>query len=84
MNDKIAENKKSSIKISDKLSTKNAFGKNLKAKYSELQEAQLANNPRPTNSAKESVYLTDEMYEKALEYVYDYGMPFEDAVEAEK
>ena len=82
MNDKIAENKKSSIKISDKISTKNAFGKNLKAKYSELQEAQLANNPRPTNSAKESVYLTDEMYEKALEYVYDYGMPFEDAVEA--
>ena len=82
MNDKIAENKKSSIKISDKRSTKNAFGKNLKAKYSELQEAQLANNPRPTNSAKESVYLTDEMYEKALEYVYDYGMPFEDAVEA--
>ena len=82
MNDKIAENKKSSIKISDKISTKNAFGKNLKAKYSELQNAQLANNPRPTNSAKESVYLTDEMYEKALEYVYDYGMPFEDAVEA--
>lgn len=82
MNDKIAENKKSSIKISDKRSTKNAFGKNLKAKYSELQNAQLANNPRPTNSAKESVYLTDEMYEKALEYVYDYGMPFEDAVEA--
>ena len=82
MNDKIAENKKSSIKISNKISTKNAFGKNLKAKYSELQNAQLANNPRPTNSAKESVYLTDEMYEKALEYVYDYGMPFEDAVEA--
>ena len=82
MNDKIAENKKSSIKISDKLSTKNAFGKNLKAKYSELQEAQLANNPKPANSAKESVYLTDEMYDRALEYVYDYGMPFEDAVEA--
>lgn len=82
MNDKIAENKKSSIKISDKLSTKNAFGKNLKAKYSELQNAQLANKPKPANSAKESVYLTDEMYEKALEYVYDYGMPFEDAVEA--
>ena len=82
MNDKIAENKKSSIKISDKRSTKNAFGKNLKAKYSELQNAQLANKPKPANSAKESVYLTDEMYERALEYVYDYGMPFEDAVEA--
>lgn len=82
MNDKIAENKKSSIKISDKRSTKNAFGKNLKAKYSELQNAQLANKPKPANSAKESVYLTDEMYDRALEYVYDYGMPFEDAVEA--
>ena len=33
-------------------------------------------------SAKDAAYLTDEMYERALEYVYDYGMPFEDAVEA--
>ena len=33
-------------------------------------------------TSKDAAYLTDEIYERALEYVYDYGMPFEDAVEA--
>ena len=47
--------------------------------YSSREKVSSSKNPDIT---VESAYLTDEMYERALEYVYDYGMPFEDAVEA--
>lgn len=33
-------------------------------------------------SSKDAAYLTDEQYDRALEYMYDYGMEWEDAVEA--
>ena len=35
-----------------------------------------------SRSAKDSALFTDEQYETALEYMYDYGMSWEDAVEA--
>lgn len=63
------------------LSTEKEHLKNAKSYITYHSREKLSPSKKPGNVV-ESAYLTDEMYERALEYVYDYGMPFEDAVEA--